>query len=128
MSHVLFNILYLANTCVQSLTDTAERLADFYIRVGQTFDQGSFDPTTYTQCAYQSAALGNGETRMFYCDTPIVGRYVTVHFPPTRTEVLTLCEVAVYGEIIKEGESFSCNSFQNRKEATNSINLSENCV
>ena len=72
------------------------RLADFYIRVGQTFDQLSFDPNTYTQCVYQSTALMDGETRMFTCDSPIEGRFVTVHFPMTRTEVLTLCEVAVY--------------------------------
>ena len=77
-----------------------ERLADFYIRVGQTFDQATFDPTTYTQCAYQSTALGAGETRMFICDRLIEGRYVTVHFPTTKTEILILCEVAVY-----EGEN-----------------------
>ena len=97
-------------------------MADFYIRVGQNFDvadQGSFDPTTYTQCVYQSAALGDGKTRMFHCDRPIVGRFVTVHFPTTRTEVLTLCEVAVYGELIKQGELFSCQLFQKLKESIN---------
>ena len=71
-------------------------MANFYIRVGQTFNPATFDPTTYTQCAYQSAALGAGETKEFECERSILGRYVTVHFPVTRTEVLTLCEVAVY--------------------------------
>ena len=46
-----------------------------------------------------------------------------MHFPTSGTEVLTICEVAVYGEIIKQGESF-----KNLKESTNSINLSENCL
>ena len=72
-------------------------MADFYIRVGQVFNQGSFDPTTYTLCHYQSSAVGKGETRKFECDPPIVGRFVTVHFSATRTEQLTLCEVQVYG-------------------------------
>ena len=73
-----------------------QRLVDFYIRVGQTFDQGSFDPTSYTQCAYQSIAMGPGETKVFECDQTIEGRFLTVHFPTTRTAILTLCEVAVY--------------------------------
>ena len=74
----------------------ADRLADFYIRVGQIFNRATFDPTNYTQCAHQSTVLGSSETKMFTCDQPISGRFVTVHFPTTRTEVLTLCEVAVY--------------------------------
>ena len=80
------------------------RLQDFYIRVGKTFNQGSFDPTTYTQCAYQSAAVGTAETKLFTCSQPIEGRYVTVHFPTTRTEVLTLYEVAVYGKRLVSGK------------------------
>ena len=74
-----------------------ERLADFYIRVGQSFPGvGSFDPTTYTLCYHQLTAMSNGETRMFTCEQPIIGRYVTVHFPPTKSASLNLCEVAVY--------------------------------
>ena len=74
-------------------------MADFYIRIGQTFDvasQTTFDPTTYTLCHYQSTALGGGETRIFECDDPLVGRYVTVHFPQSRSERLTLREVTVF--------------------------------
>ena len=63
-------------------------------RVGQTFNPVSFDPTTYTQCAYQSAALGLGETKGFECERSILGRFVTVHFPTAITEVLTPSEVA----------------------------------
>ena len=62
------------------------------------FNFASFDPTTYTQCAYQSAALTGGETKTFTCSQPIVGRYVTVHFPTTKTAALTVCEVEVYGQ------------------------------
>ena len=71
-------------------------MADFYIRVGTTFNETEFDPKNYTLCAYQSAAVKTSKTRIFQCDQPIQGRFVTVHFPMTRTEVLTLCEVAVY--------------------------------
>lgn len=60
------------------------------------FDQTSFDPTTYTLCHHQSETLAAGETKVFTCDQPIRGRYVTIHFPITKDEVLTLCEVVVY--------------------------------
>ena len=89
-------------SCNQSYpADLSNRLADFYIRVGQTFDEATFDPETYTQCAHQSAAMDSSETKIFHCAHAIEGRFVTVHFPTTRAEVLTLCEVAVY-----EGENF----------------------
>ena len=89
----------------QSFTGEVQRLADFYIRVGQTFDQGSFDPTTYTLCHYQDTAVCALYTRMFECNEPIEGRYVTVHFP-TRTEYLTLCEVAVFETSKNQGIVF----------------------
>ena len=72
------------------------RLADSYIRFKQTFDQKSFDPTTYTLCHYQLSALETGKTRIFQCNQPTEGRFVTIHFPTTKTEYLTLYEVAVY--------------------------------
>ena len=79
-----------------SIACEAERLADFYIRVGQIFNETAFDATTYTICAYQPGVIGASKTRIFQCEQPIKGRFVTVHFPMTRTEILTLCEVAVY--------------------------------
>ena len=79
---------------------SAERLSDFYIRVGNSFnpsEQLSFDPATLTLCQYQEDAICPGETRDFNClDGPIEGRYVTVHFPEDKTEYLTLCEVEVF--------------------------------
>ena len=74
------------------------RLSNFYIRVGKTFNETTFDPTTYSECWYQSAALGEGETRQFICNNDIVGSYVTVHFPMSKTGILQLCEVEVYAE------------------------------
>ena len=65
----------------------ANRLSDFYIRVGNVFEEGSFDPTTYTLCHYQPTALFAGETRLFQCPSPIAGRFVTIHFPIDRTNV-----------------------------------------
>ena len=74
----------------------ADRLSDFYIRVGNSFNQESFDPATYTQCCYQSDAFEQGGTKQFNCTSGIVGRYVAIHFPTTKTQDLTLCEVQVY--------------------------------
>ena len=39
--------------------------------------------------------MATGETKSFYCDPPIVGRYVSVIIPGTR-KILTICEVEVY--------------------------------
>ena len=75
----------------------ADRLSDFYIRVGNVFEEGSFDPTTYTLCHYQPTALFAGETRLLQCPSPIAGRFVTIHFPVNRTAALSLCEVTVQG-------------------------------
>ena len=75
------------------------RLSDFYIRVGQTFDGVTFDPTAFEECWYQGTALGNGETRKFTCAEVLVGRYVAIHFPATKCEYLQLCEVEVHSDI-----------------------------
>ena len=82
---------------ISSFCLKADRLRDFYIRVGNVFEEGSFDPTTYTLCHYQPTALFAGETRLFQCPSPIAGRFVTIHFPVNRTVALPLCEVTVQG-------------------------------
>ncbi|XP_044164304.1 uncharacterized protein LOC114948378 [Acropora millepora] len=59
----------------------------FEIRIGN-------DTSTYTSCG-GTLSLGNGETKPFYCDPPIVGRYVSVVVPGT-SKVINMCEVEVY--------------------------------
>ena len=81
---------------IQDLFSLGNRPQYSQIRVGQTFDQESFDPTTYTMCYNITKPWCDGETRAIRCDQPIQGRYVTVHFPPDRYESLTLCEVEVF--------------------------------
>ncbi len=79
-----------------------ERLSELSVRVGTNFDvgnQGSFDPTTYSLCFYLEHTLCPGETRMLTCDTPLVGRYVAIHFPATKHQYLALCEVEVYEHV-----------------------------
>ena len=78
----------------------AERLADFYISVGNSFS-GSFDPTSFTVCQYQAFQLCLGETRVFRCVGGIQGRYVAVHFPMSRSMWLSLCEVMVFEHVGK---------------------------
>ena len=80
-------------------TVSAERLSNFTISVGNVFDDQKFDATTYEECWFQSAALGPGETRDFICRRVILGRYVAIHFPPDKTEPLTLCEVEVHSDL-----------------------------
>ena len=80
-------------------TVSAERLSNFTISVGNVFDDQKFNATTYEECWFQSAALGPGETREFTCPHVLMGRYVAIHFPPDKTEALTLCEVEVYSDL-----------------------------
>ena len=47
----------------------------------------------YEQCAYQEAALGAGETKVFSCTT--TGKYVVIQLK--KKTALTLCEVKVFG-------------------------------
>ena len=72
----------------------AERLADFKVAVGDTFDPDDFDPTSFTTCVAVSGALGGGETRTIPCDTPVRGRYITVYMKGRK--YLTICELEVY--------------------------------
>ena len=79
------------------------RLANFYISVGTKFTLGDFNPATFTICQYQDTALGSSETKISNCSLPIRGRYVAVYFPSTKSEILSLCEVTVYGEFVQGG-------------------------
>ena len=76
-----------------------ERLSDFYISVGNTSDGVTFDSTTFAECWYQGTPVGNGETRKFSCTEVVVGRYVAVYFPTSKSQYLQLCEVEVHSDI-----------------------------
>ena len=73
-----------------------DRLSDFFIGVGFSFESTiEFDPTAYNVCWYQNNSVSEGETWVFTCTEEITGRFVTIYFPTTKTQVLTLCEVQV---------------------------------
>ena len=52
------------------------------------------DTSTYTSCG-GTLSLDNGKTKLFYCDPPIVGRYVSVVIPGTG-KFINMCELEVY--------------------------------
>ena len=52
------------------------------------------DTSTNTSCG-GTLSLNKGKTKKFYCDPPIVGRYVSVVVPGTG-KVVNMCEVEVY--------------------------------
>ena len=63
--------------------------------VGNAFNPTNFfDLRTFNTCAYEPEQLAAGETRIFQCQEPIAGRYVTIYL--NHRSVLTLCEVEVY--------------------------------
>ncbi|XP_015757056.1 PREDICTED: uncharacterized protein LOC107336496 isoform X2 [Acropora digitifera] len=70
--------------CLPACTN---HMTAFEIRIGN-------DTSTNTSCG-GALSLANGETNPFYCDPPIVGRYVSVVVPGT-SKVVSICEVEVY--------------------------------
>ena len=52
------------------------------------------DTSTNTSCG-GTLSLDNGKIKSFYCDPPIVGRYVSVVVLGT-SKVVNMCEVKVY--------------------------------
>ena len=52
------------------------------------------DTSTNTSCG-GTLSLANGETKPFYCDPPIVGRYISVVILGRR-KFINFCEVEVY--------------------------------
>ena len=69
-------------------------LSNFYIRVGDNFNETTFDTSTYTECWYQARTPVDAQT--FFCTSVVLGRYVAIHFPESKVGQLRLCEVAVY--------------------------------
>ena len=77
-------LLYFLGTELDSLS----------IGVGDSFDQASFIPSSYTDCASNLQSWSLGERRYVACSDEIKGRYVSVYL--TATAVLSLCGVSVF--------------------------------
>ena len=77
---------------------SADRLSDFTISVGDSFDpvnMYSFNPSTFITCSHVPVQLGTGETRTIQCDEPVRGTFVTVNL--NQKNYLTICEFQVHG-------------------------------
>ena len=76
-----------------------KRLHDFTIAVGSEVNfHDSFNPNNFATCAYVSGGLKAAETRLIPCTHGVTGRYIVIYF--NRKDVLTLCEVEVYGQSV----------------------------
>ena len=79
---------------------TGDKLRDFTIAVGDDVSsRDSFNPDNFKQCIHVPGQIEAAETRILQCDPPVIGQYVAVYMK--RKEVLTLCEVEVYGMSVK---------------------------
>ena len=87
-----------------------ERLSDFTVAIGETFDPSDFDPRSFTRCANVFGSLGQAETRKIRCEEPIIGRYVTVYL--NNWNYLTICELVVHGHPVGKYH-FAINTIQN---------------
>ena len=77
------------------LSVVAERLHAVTVYVSNN-DPRQQMPTASEMCAYVWPAFPSGATRRVICTNPVSGRYVIVTVAGAA-EILTLCEVQVYG-------------------------------
>ena len=80
-------------------TNTCENTTSPQTSLAGVNSQDSFNPDNFTQCVHVPEQFKEGETRILQCDHPVRGQYVAVYM--NRKEVLTLCEVEVYGMHVK---------------------------
>ena len=91
---------------------TGDGLHDFFVGVGTVFDpsEPGLEPLDFTECVNVTGTLAPGESRLLNCRTPRVGRYVVAYIPENSdrvgrpNDVLTICELMVYGKKGEEGE------------------------
>ncbi len=78
----------------------AERLHDFVITVSNTSFPWTNFPLTepeYVQCANHPGVAGAGNIKLDCQQQPIIGQYLSVHIQSTSPEILTICELQVFG-------------------------------
>ena len=51
----------------------------------------------YKLCKHRSGTVGSGVTETIFCDSPVEGRFIYISINTTSPEVLTVCELEVYG-------------------------------
>ena len=94
-----FIIIMLMNVLNILLIIVDKRLKEFTIAVVKKITSCSlFDPRNATTCTSIFGNLGESETQLIFCDEPVKGRYLAIYF--SRHEVLSLCEVQVYGKFV----------------------------
>ena len=76
-----------------------QRLHDFYVRVSMISPEEETPSASNSQlCGFQSEHPAASGTATITCDSPLPwGRYVSVQIEGS-SEVLTLCEVEVFGK------------------------------
>ena len=72
--------------------EEAIRLCDFEIRIGDTT---AHNGTRSVRCG-SLRYVQRDRSDVIACDRPLIGRYVTIVIPGAEN-ILTLCEVEVYG-------------------------------
>ena len=74
---------------------TGNRLANFDVKVGKR----RYWPTKL--CYHRDEPVASGAWLQGECERPLEGRYVRIHIvgprPNSQTQILTLCEVQVWG-------------------------------
>ena len=74
----------------------AERLHDVSVYVMTHQPSVHFPPSASMLCQKLSGLFPSGETRQIVCSPGLIGRYVYIALPGSG-QILTLCEVEVYG-------------------------------
>ncbi len=73
------------------------RLRNVQVQVGHMIDPSKAIDPKFIKCAQSDKPFQKGETRNLICDSPVIGRFVKLVLLG-NSEILTVCEVQVYGD------------------------------
>ena len=95
---MLFLVCALYNKINNTIFFLGSLLISPIIGIGDNFNGGSFDPTSYSTCATGAEVNFMYDVIILRCTSPMLGRYVTIYMTgPAKT--LQLCNVRVFTTI-----------------------------
>ena len=101
-------------------------LKKFTVSICEEFDRETSNLSNCDECFEQVEALSDGETRDWYCDKIIPGKYTVIRL--NENGILTLCEVKIFSIKGIEGIKRHCLLCRNFiLMLFSQINLNVNC-
>ncbi|XP_064632413.1 uncharacterized protein LOC135490796 [Lineus longissimus] len=86
----------------------------FSVMVSNAFVPNQMDAVHHVLCHYQTKALTNAEVKTVYCTKRTNGRHVTIQKDKSIDLALSICEVEVYGNDVRENLALKKPATQNK--------------